>query len=147
MELIVQLKQAGKRENKIQTAKLILAKKPNTLEELIRYTVSATFHLYQEKRNKTKRYESGDLSQLVILPEEQIEDASASGKIDFGFLHGRSRVTESEAIETALDAFRDGLVAVFIDKKRQEDLADRLNLSGNETITFVKLTMLAGRMW
>ena len=57
------------------------------------------------------------------------------------------KVSEKKAIETALQAFEDGLVAVFVDGTRYENTADALELTGDETVTFVKLTMLTGRLW
>ena len=56
-------------------------------------------------------------------------------------------ISEKQAVETTLQAFEDGLVAVFVDGKRYEELNEELHLIGNEVITFVKLTMLSGRMW
>lgn len=145
--LNIQLKQAGKRESKIQTVKMMLPQKPETIEELLRYTVLATYHTFQEKQKKTEQFETGNMCQSLLLSEEEIEVGAASGKIGFGFLHGNSKITEKEAIANVLQAFEDGLITVFIDKKRQENLSDKIELSGNETITFVKLTMLTGRLW
>lgn len=147
MEIKVQLKQAGKREHKIQTAKLSLKQKPETIEELIQFTVSATYHRYQQKMKRTKQFEAGEMDQLIILSEEEIEDAASSGKVGFDFLHGSSCVTEKEAIAEALQAFEDGLIAIFIDRERLENLSDKIDLTGSETLTFVKLTMLTGRLW
>ena len=147
MELKVQIKQAGKREQKIQTAKLILPKKPETVEELLRYTVTATYHTFQEKRKRTALFEAGRTIPSLILTEEEMEKGADSGKIDFGFLRNSNQVSEEDAVANALLAFEDGLIAVFIDKERKEDLSEKLDLTGNETITFVKLTMLAGRLW
>ena len=147
MEIKVQLKQAGKREHKIQTAKLILKQKPENIEELIRFTVSATYHTYQQKKKRTKQFEAGEIDQLIILSEEEIEDAAAGGKVGFDFLHGNAEVTEKEAIESAFQAFEDGLIAIFIDRERLENLSDKIDLTGSETLTFVKLTMLTGRLW
>lgn len=62
-------------------------------------------------------------------------------------LKGNKDVDIFSAVDTALQAFEDGLVALFIDDKRFENLDEALNLTGSETLTFVKLTMLAGRMW
>lgn len=147
MELKIQIKKAGKREQKIQTAKLRVPAKPGTVEELLRYAVSATYHAFEGKRKRTAIFEAGGNIPCLILTEEEIENGAAGGKIDFGFLRSSRQVSEAEAIANALLAFEDGLIAVFIDKERKEDLSEELNLTGNEIITFVKLTMLAGRLW
>jgi len=60
-----------------------------------------------------------------------------------------------KSIETALLAYFDGLVCIFINDEIQdfrpekvEDLKEcKIELKENDTITFVRLAMLAGRMW
>ena len=147
MELKVQIKQAGKRENRITTAKLLLKRVPQTLEELLKFTVKATHSAHVKKTKLIEAFEAGDVSEVIIYTQEQLEDQASTGKIAFGFLKSEKTVSEKQAIETALQAFEDGLVAVFIDGIRYEELQERLHLTGNEIITFVKLTMLSGRMW
>jgi len=138
MEFKVQIKQAGKKVNSITTAVLHLKNNPSTVEELLRLTVKATLAGFKERAGN---------EDAVLLSNQKIEDMASSGKISFSLLEGNSKADEDSAIENALQSFEDGLVALFIDDTRYEDLKQSLSLSGNETLTFVKLTMLAGRMW
>jgi len=147
MELNVQIKQAGRRENKIGTAKLLLKQAPQTAGELIACAVKAAYTAHYEKVNGTEAFENGDLSQVIIYTQDELEQKAAGGKIDFGFLKNDKKTSEKKAVETALQAFEDGIVAVFVDGTRYENTADALRLTGNETVTFVKLTMLTGRLW
>lgn len=147
MELQVQIKQAGKRQNKITTAKLLLKEAPQTIEELLIFTVKATHSAHLKKTKLVEAFENGDVSHAILYTQEQMEDRALAGKIDFGFLKSEKTVSEKQAIETALQAFDDGIVVVFIDGERYEDLREELQLKGSETITFVKLAMLSGRMW
>ncbi|MBE5957097.1 MAG: hypothetical protein E7253_11690 [Lachnospiraceae bacterium] len=147
MELNIQLKQAGNRQNKITTAKLLLHKTPSTIEELITLTVQATWQSHKEKAKLNESFEHGILNSVILYPQEELEQQAASGKIDFGFLKSAKTVSKEHAILTALEAFRDGIVALFIDGEQYEDLQTPLALSGDETITFIKLTMLSGRLW
>ena len=147
MEFQVQMKQAGKRQNKIVTAKLLLKKTPKTIEELLKFTVKATYGTHVKKTKLIEAFENGDLSEVILYSQEQLEDQASTGKIDFGFLKSEKTISEKQAVETTLQAFEDGLVAVFVDGKRYEELNEELHLIGNEVITFVKLTMLSGRMW
>ncbi|MBQ7903408.1 MAG: hypothetical protein IJ362_06740 [Oscillospiraceae bacterium] len=147
MELNVQIKQAGRRENKIVTAKLLLKQAPRTAGELIASAVKATYSAHYEKANEIEAFENGDLSQVIIYTLDELKQKAAGGKIDFGFLKNDKKVSEKKAVETALQAFEDGLVAVFVDGTRYKNTDDTLELTGNETVTFVKLTMLTGRLW
>ncbi len=147
MEIKVQVKQAGRRENKIVTAKLLLKQAPKTAGELIAGAVKAAYAVHYEKTNEIEAFENGDLSGVIIYTQDELEQKAAGGKIDFVFLKNNKKVSEKKAVETALQAFEDGLVAVFVDGTRYENTADALELTGNETVTFVKLTMLTGRLW
>lgn len=147
MELNVQVKQAGRRESKVVTAKLLLGKTPATIKELIAYTVKATLAEFNSKTKQIEAFENGSLEQAIVYTEDELDDMASAGKIDFGFLKSDKTVSEETAVDNALQAFEDGIVAVFIDGKRYEDAGEMLELTGGEVVTFVKLTMLAGRMW
>lgn len=147
MELKVQIKQAGKRENKIITAKLLLKESPKIVRELIISAVKASHSIHREKIRQVESFENGDLDAIIVCSQEEIEQKAASGKIDFGVLKSSADVTEKQAVETALQAFEDGLVVVFIDGIRYENVDEKIELMGTETVTFVRLTMLTGRIW
>ena len=147
MELKVQIKQAGRRENAIVIAKLLLKENPSTIQELLASTVKATHAMHYAKVNQTEDFENGDLSEVLILTEEEIEDKAVSGKIDFGFLKNEKMISEEQAVKNVLQDFSDGLIAIFINGKKYENAEDSILLTGEEMITFVKLVMLSGRMW
>ena len=92
-------------------------------------------------------FENEDLKKQVLYSQDKIDRQAAEGKIDFGIIKSYSKISENQALETALQAFEDGIVAVFIDGIRYEKLSDKLELTGEETVTFVKLIMLTGRLW
>ena len=139
MKLKTEVKQAGKKENRIVHAELILDRVPETVRELIVSAVKATRNAFL--------YKKAQAPEMLVLSREEIENRAASGKIGFDFIYNEKEGNEADAIETALQAFEDGLVAIFIDDKRYEDLNAPLNLTGDETLCFIKLAMLAGRMW
>ena len=76
MELKVQIKQAGKRENAIVSAKLFLKEKPTTIQELLANTVKATCAMHYSKANLTNAFENGEVSEVLIFTEEEIDDAA-----------------------------------------------------------------------
>ena len=53
----------------------------------------------------------------------------------------------SESINTALNAVSDGLVRVFKDNMELTEFDKDIEVSEGDVFTFVKLTMLSGRMW
>lgn len=105
------------------------------LEAVVRHSV----------REYNMRKSQGDI--LTVLSPEQIEDKAETGKIGFGVNYGDKKVNISKAVENALQCFTDGLVVVFVDGVKKTDLKDVVTLKEGTELTFVKLTMLAGRMW
>ena len=43
--------------------------------------------------------------------------------------------------------FQDGLFRVFLGDTELTELDEQLELQEGDTVTFIRLTMLAGRMW
>ena len=117
MNLNVQVKQAGKKVNKIKTVVMEIKEPPKTVEELLIAAVKQTRELFVQKRKKSEKLEQGDLSQVSLYNEEQIEDMASVGKVVFGFSLNNRVPSEKEAIETALQAFEDGLNWAFVVKE------------------------------
>ena len=89
------------------------------------------------------RMDRGD----AVLTDEQIDDMGRIGKIAFGIVYGEKKPDVDEAAKTAIQGFEDGLFRVFrgMDELTELDREEKFN-EGDE-ITFIRLTMLAGRMW
>lgn len=132
----VQLKSSAKKGNSIIHDRIYLEEEPQNVNDLIIGTVKYCLAQFKERAKGQS-----------TLTEEAISDKASSGKITFDFLYGNTKITENEAIRTALDAFEDGLIALFIDNVRIETLEETISLSDESILTFVKLTMLAGRIW
>lgn len=137
MRILVQLKQAGKRKNQIEKVPMELEAVPYTVQQLIEYSVHSCVRLFEDKRDKEPQE----------LSAEELEDKASSGKIAFGFFYGNTEVNESKAKETAIQAFEDGIVVVFVDGIQKEQLMDEIVVKEDSVVTFVKLAMLSGRLW
>lgn len=139
MELKINCKSTAKRRNTVQGISCHYEKPVGTVRELLSETVRIQVAEYQKRR------ESAEL--LKILSGEEIEEKKAAGKIGFGCIYGNRPPKPEAAVQTVLDAFTDGLICVFVDGEQKEHLEDTLALKEGSEITFVRLVMLAGRMW
>lgn len=139
MKVKVNVKGVSNRQNKIETAYFDYSEAVNTLEEFLTSTVKICVADYN------KRQKDSDI--LKVLSPENIENQSQTGKVSFGVNYGGKRADEKKAVENALQCFRDGIVAVFIDGDRKEYLTDTVLLTEDSEVTFVRLTFLSGRMW
>ncbi|MCY1441026.1 hypothetical protein D9M71_573230 [compost metagenome] len=52
-----------------------------------------------------------------------------------------------QAISTMLQAFQDELFLVLHNEESLDSLSTPLNIQEDDVFTFIKLTMLAGRIW
>ncbi len=102
------------------------------LERIVRHEVAA-FQQRQEQRQT-----------LRALTSREIEAGATQGKIAMGGQEFKQDVDPEQAVAAALEAFTDGLYLVVIDGVEQRDLDQQLFLRDESTITFIRLTMLAG---
>lgn len=139
MELNVNVKSVSGKKNKITTIPIPYSQDKMTVRELIEETVLYCVNDYN------KRKENGDLLR-ALLPQE-IEDKAAGGKISFGMIYGEKDVDLKKATNDAVQAFSDGVVAVFADERRIKKLDEVLKLTEIQNLTLIKLVMLAGGIW
>ena len=118
MVLYMNMKQLGKRELIAETVKLCVSR-------------------YIEAMNRGE----------AVLSNAQIDDMAQIGKIAFGIVYGEKAPGVGKSIETAVLGFQDGLFRVFLGDTELTELDEKLELQEGDTVTFIRLTMLAGRMW
>lgn len=92
-----------------------------------------------------QRMEASDL--LSYMTKDEIDDRAAAGKVSFGVNYGEHKADLRKAQENALQCFEDGIYRIFLDGKSLEDLDEIISIGEDSVFTFVRLTMLAGRMW
>lgn len=140
MKLYVRIKQLGARGKKVSPVPFEIDGIPSTAEELIAATVKKCVDEYNE------RVKRGD---VVVSPleERQIKDMADIGRITFGICHGDKQQDVQKAIENAVQAFKDGIVCVFINDVKLLSSDQKIELKEDDVLSFIRLTMLAGRMW
>ena len=154
MILLIRQKQIGKQKKKLAAVPMVFEKTPGNMRELLTFTVENMVNAFNDR----VRRGIGDAS-LHALSEEQLEAMADIGRISFGVIYQPKEQDAGLAVESAVMAYMDGMVRVFINGElidvpgengmlKQEDLETyRLDLKEGDEIAFVRLTMLAGRMW
>ena len=137
MKIIINVKGLS-RKKVIYQEEVELKNKISTTKDLITELVKINV----EKFNK--KIDEKDI--LSIMTNENIAKAARIGKIG-DEVHGDKKANLEKALDTAYLAFEDGLYCIFINDEQSEKLDDSLNLKDGDIITFIRLTMLAGRMW
>lgn len=139
MEIRVNIKQVGKRKNSVQEVRYQLASEPETVEELIRGVVEVCVREYNS------RLEASEL--IRVMTKEELDARAETGKIGFGVNYGERRAETEPAVKNALQSFEDGIYRIFLNDRPLERLDEPLHILEEDRLTFVRLTMLAGRMW
>ena len=139
MTIKVNIKQLGKRKSKIAEVPFALDNTPATVRELISEAVHTCVSEYN------KRAEKGEAA--APLSADAINDMSEIGKIAFGINYGGKCADEASAVKNAVQSYEDGLYRIFIGENEVGGLADDIELQENDSVTFIRLTMLTGRMW
>lgn len=107
-----------------------------SLRSLLTYLVQAEVDAFQVRQSQRRL--------LRILSPEQIQLGLEEGKIDSGGSELEQSVDVEAAVETALQAFADGLYYVFVDDQQIEQLETPVKLSPRSQLLFLRLVPLVG---
>jgi len=139
MKIFIQAKQIGRRKDVVSKSPLDLPEVPASVGALIAHIVRQQVALHNA------RPKENDL--LSYLTQQEIDNQSETGKIAFGVDYNGRTVDANQAVNCALQAYADGLFRLFINEEEAGKADTPLALHENDTLTFVRLTMLSGRLW
>lgn len=141
MKICYSVKQLGKKHPIINQdyLEINLSKIPTTLRLLLKAIVQQQVQAYNDRKERP--------TVLNILNTGQINQASQQGKVTFGDSENTTLAIEETAIETVLQAFEDGLFAVFLGDEQIEYLEEVLTFDETTVFSFIRLTFLAGSIW
>lgn len=138
MNVYVNVKSLGRRRPVLEKKSYSLPDSLKTLEDLIIAVVE----------QETDRYNEADPASIVpFLTEEVMAEQEASGKIGFGRRFSDKKANKKKAIENALQSYEDGIYKVFAGDDELTDLKAAIHLQEGNVLTFIRLTMLSGRLW
>jgi len=135
IKIFVYLKHAGNIAKKVKPCPFWLSKTPHTFRELIEESVKTCVAAFNDRPIDEP------------LTKEQLESMREVGKFAFGVHYNSNSVDVAKATQVAVDAVKDGLVRVFMGDDELTDLEENIRITKGDAFTFVRLTMLSGRMW
>lgn len=92
-------------------------------------------------------FEWEDQDTIHLPKENYLPILTDTGKVGFGAVYNHNKVDIAKAQENASIAFEEGLYALFQGDDQLESLIEEIDLSQNKSITFIRLTFLAGSYW
>lgn len=144
MDLTISVKQLGKKQPilKESTFDLDIPNSIISVRILIELIVEHQVKLFNASSFKW------DEEDRVHLPRENyLPILTDTGKVGFGALYNHNKIDLSTAQQNAILAYEDGLFAVFYGDDELTDLELPVDLSLQKTLTFIRLTFLAGSYW
>ena len=140
MVIHINIRQLGKKRNAVSTVPFDLPVQPATVRELIIAMVPVCVAAYNERVRK------GETS-IRLMTEESLSDMETIGKLAFGVNYGGKEADEAVAIANALQSFEDGLYRIFLGQMELTALDESLDLTEQDALTFIRLTMLSGSIF
>lgn len=141
MDVIINVKQLGRKH-------AILANKTIEIEDVgVNPSLEKLILAIVEQQVTAYRQRPQDSQLLPVLSKENIDDQAATGKVGFGINYNDRAPDLAKAQENALQAFKDGLFAVFAGEQEIKSLDETVALTPATALTFIRLTFLAGSFW
>ena len=144
MEIKVTVKQLGRKHPVLSEQKIDIAHDENiiSLKNLLQLIVQQQVEAFN-----AKSFEQEDEDYTKIPQENYLNILTDTGKIGFGSIYNEKKANLEKAQENAIQAFEDGMFAVFYNDEQLENLAQTIDLSSDHSFTFIRLTFLAGSYW
>lgn len=144
MEINVTVKQLGKKHPILSEQKLEIGFNDNniSLENLLKLIVQQQVEVFNAK---SFDLEGEDVTKIPL--DNYLNILTDTGKAGFGSIYNQKKADLQKAQENAIQAFEDGMFAVFYNDEQLEDLRQIIDLSLQHTFAFIRLTFLAGSYW
>jgi hypothetical protein len=110
----------------------------DTTEKIIAHLVRENVRAYNEQ--------AADGAFFRCLSRQDLEDGVYTGKVGFGGCMNEGQADEEEAVRNALQCFEDGIFRIVLNDTELEGKKP-CALREGDTLTFIRLVMLAGRMF
>ena len=138
MTIFVKVKSLSKRKPVISGVPFEISEEITSANSLIEYIV----------RQNVKGYNSQptEIRILPYLTSGEIANGMSTGKIGFGERKNENNQNPDKAVKNALLCFGDGVFRLFVNDI-EYGLGDVLTIKDGDEVTFIRLTMLAGRLW
>jgi len=141
MQLLRRVKQAGRKRDLIGARTIDVG--DIGARTLVRVLLTAVVR--QQVTAYNERHAEENL--LPFISATDIAQQAVTGKVGFGKLYNENKADVNMAIDTALQAFEDGLFSLFVDEDECTSLDQPVVLTSSSTLTFIRLTFLAGSFW
>ena len=143
-QIYIQVKQLGKRKASIEAQKFIIEDPLFTVHDLLYDIVTKQVDKFNHRAIGNI---DGEPTFIKLFIVNSNENQSPSGKISFNLDYRQQKQDIQSAFDNVIMAFNDGLFRIFLNDNELSSLEEKINLQENDKLTFIRLTMLSGRIW
>lgn len=146
MKIFFEQKKPGRTRPEVQPVAMDISGIPSTTGGLIEATVRKVVEAFNRRvagRASDIDADNGG----CVLSDDAVEALVAVGRVSFGVVYNEQSVDPDDAVATALQCYEDGMFRMFVNGKDTGPVDTALDLHEGDTVTVVRLTLLAGRMW
>lgn len=144
MDIKVTVKQLGRKHPVLSEQKIEIDYEDSviSLENLLKLVVHQ-----QVAEFNAQSFELEDEDYTKIPPDNYLNILTDTGKVGFGSIYNLKKADVQKAQDNAIQAFEDGMFAVFYNDEQLENLDQSIDLSLRHPFTFIRLAFLAGSYW
>jgi TPP-dependent indolepyruvate ferredoxin oxidoreductase alpha subunit len=145
MNITISVKQLGKKHPILQEKPIEIgtSKTKIFVNELLELVVEQQVKQFLSSAS----FEIDDEDKTHFPKDNYLPILIDTGKVGFGGIYNHKKPNVELAQQTALQAFEDGIYVIFYGEEQLEKLNQEIDLIEKKTITFVRLTFLAGSYW
>lgn len=146
MKVFFEQKKPGRARQTIAPVEMDIEGNPDTVGMLIAATVMAMVEAFNRRASDAPDSDHADTAR-VWLDDDCLAALAETGRVAFGIVYNDRMADPEEAIANALQCYDDGLVRMFLNGAPLGDKDSAIELKDGDTLTVVRLTLLAGRLW
>ena len=148
MKLMFEQKKPGRARQSIEPVEIEIDGIPSTVGDLIAATVRACVYAFNHRASHAPDRDNLDTDRIHnVIGNENVCDLIETGRVSFGIVYNGKTEDSDKAVINALQFYEDGIFRIFLNGNPVGVLKEEINIKDGDTLTVVRLTMLAGRLW
>lgn len=146
MKILFEQKKPGRTRQAIAPVEMHIEGRPTTVGELIEATVRCVVAGFNSRAALSPEDADSDTS-APAMDNARIADLAETGRVAFGIVYNGHPEDPDKAVANALQCYDDGLFRIFLNGTPLDGKETIIELNDGDTLTVVRLTLLAGRLW
>ena len=145
MKILFEQKKPGRDRQEVRPVEIEIAGNPATVGALVDAVVRVCVAGYNRRAaSATGRTDLDAGQEHVPLPQEDIGDMAAAGRVSFGVVYDGRQQDPDKAVANALQSYEDGLFRIFLNGNPLGNASSSIEINEGDCLTVVRLTLLAG---